>query len=133
MLMMAQLTYSPFWAKLVRLVPYWLGVLATGIMVAQAMGLWFIAPDIHPHASQMACFVSAMLNTYGIHGVAVWNPPRKSLDEMTDAEREKLFEKFPAVRDRWLATKIVLSASQIDTLKLALTPEHFKLLFPAYA
>jgi hypothetical protein len=133
MLMMAQLTYSVFWSKLVRLFPYWLGILATAITVAQAMGLWLIAPSLHPHASQMASFISAMLYTYGIHGVAAWNPPRKSLTEMSDDEREALFNKFPAVRDRWEAMNMVLNPEQVEALKKTLTPQQLKALLPAYA
>lgn len=61
-----------FWQSLSRYIPFWLGVLATGIMLATSMSLLNLATP----TGKLAAFVAALLNAYGIHGVAAWNPPR---------------------------------------------------------
>lgn len=62
-----------FWQSLARYVPFWLGVLATGIMLATSMSLL----DLTTSSGKLGAFVAALLNAYGIHGVAAWSPPRE--------------------------------------------------------
>jgi len=64
---------AKFWQGLSKYVPFWLGVLATGIMLATAMSLLNLSTPF----GKLCAFVAALLNAYGIHGVASWNPPRE--------------------------------------------------------
>jgi putative flippase GtrA len=74
--MVAQMVSSLFWSRLLRYAPYWFGMLATAILTAQAMHLRWVDPATD--VGQLIAFVGAMLNAYGVHGVAAWSPPRET-------------------------------------------------------
>lgn len=44
-----------------------------------------------------------VMGLFGIAASAMYQPPRKSLNEMTPEERERIFQEHPEVRARWLA------------------------------
>lgn len=44
----------------------------------------------------------------GVVAAAAYQPPRKSLGDMTDAEREAIFKNNPQVRERWEAQQKLL-------------------------
>lgn len=51
-------------------------------------------------------WAQSILDVFGMFGIVsttLYQPPRKSLDEMTDKQRERLFRQYPAVRERWMA------------------------------
>jgi hypothetical protein len=62
-----------FWGSLAKRGPFWLGVTATTIMLASAMGILSFATAFGKGCALLA----AVLNAYGIHGVATWTPPRE--------------------------------------------------------
>jgi hypothetical protein len=62
-----------FWQSLAKFAPFWLGVIATTIMLASAMGILSFSTAFGKGCALLA----ALLNAYGIHGVAAWNPPRE--------------------------------------------------------
>jgi hypothetical protein len=62
-----------FWQALVKYGPFWLGVIATTIMLASAMGILSFSTAF----GQGCALTAALLNAYGIHGVAAWSPPRE--------------------------------------------------------
>jgi hypothetical protein len=61
-----------FWQSLSKYIPFWLGVFATGALMAISQGLL----DAHPEFRRWISWAVGLLAVYGITGVAVWPPPR---------------------------------------------------------
>lgn len=93
----------------------WLPILGTIVGAAMTDGL--IAPSGKLHTFAVTFLdVLGRLGLYGVAGgvsvgviaAAAWQQPRKPLADMTDAEREEVFQKFPQVRERWEAQQKLL-------------------------
>jgi hypothetical protein len=93
----------------------WLPIL--GVVVTAALADGLIAPTGWMHTFAVTFLdVLGRLGIYSVAGVAgvgivaagAWQRPRKSLADMTDAEREEVFQSNPQVRERWEAQQKLL-------------------------
>jgi hypothetical protein len=86
----------------------WLPIV--GLVVTSLLAHGLIAPTGTVH--DLAIVLLEVLGKLGIYGVAAagvagavaaaaWQPPRKPLVEMTDAEREVVFKAHPEARASW--------------------------------
>jgi hypothetical protein len=76
---------------------FWLGLLVTiGTTFIAMAPSWLSTPAIQ----LIAAFV-AICGAYGITAAHLANPPRVSLDDMSAAERQKIFDANPQVKARW--------------------------------
>jgi hypothetical protein len=62
-----------FWQQLSKYVPFWLGVFATGALLAISQGLL----DTHVELRRWLAWMLGLLAAYGITGVAAFVPPRE--------------------------------------------------------
>jgi hypothetical protein len=77
---------------------FWLGLVSVSCNGAIAVGLVPPIGVLH----QWIALVLLILAAYGITGV-MKAPPRISLDDMSKAEREAIFDRNPGLREKWEA------------------------------